>query len=364
MSRFKELLHTGHPFVWKTDYGYVKAFSLADDKIPGVRHVYADSWHSEKTYSEKFAHFGIIIGDAVYDAYHTIKDICSEQGFMLGTLASEAQKLNRMVAESASQIVFDQARQRAVETVARAKEDLRRVKKSESGKGKDYLSIDYAKHDQSISKRVFENLHYDTRDRHSSNGIAYDAFYRGEAVSSNAGSLVKTGVTKRDVMKYLASERCKSVLDELVSAAVAEAVTELRKTGSYIVENLAALIIAEEIHANLVSDTQGEHYLIREICNCVNSEALGNAKTVSVTAEIEGETFTFNIDRSAFRREPSIYECGITPASVRNAIAAQLKKRCERENNWSSGKIYLRDILEITYKKKSVYKKGAKTNGQ
>ena len=362
MLSFKKLLLTGYPFIWKSKLRLVKAFSFTDDEIPSVRHVYADSWYNKKSYSENFSHAGIVIGDTIYDADYSIREICEEEGVRLGALESEQKELKRLVAEGSSKIVFEKAQSKAIEALEFAKNDLNRVKEEERAKGNEYPILDYKKHAPNVSRRILEDLHYVSSDGYYSSGLAYDAFYNGVPLVRDKMCLVKVNVSLRETLKYLASEGCNGVLDELVSKAVAEADVELGKANNYIVDNLAMHLIAEEIYEDLVNNKSGSHNLIREVNNSVNSEALNGAKTVNVTAEIEGETFTFNIERSMFRHEYSISEYGISPPTVRRAIAAQLKKRCERENNWCSGKLYLHDILEITYKKKTVYKKGANIN--
>jgi hypothetical protein len=122
------------------------------------------------------------------------------------------------------------------------------------------------------------------------------------------------------------------------------------------VDGFAQRILAEEYYSELVADTEGEHYLIREVYNAVHSGELNGAKTVNITAEIEGESFTFNLDRGHIRHENRISEYYIMPAAVRREIEVALRKRREKSKEHSAD-LLLSDITEITYKRKVIYKR-------
>ena len=359
MQSLQELLSSGVPFIWKTKFGQKKMFSFPDDHINGVRHIYSDAWRNGEGYSDKFSHSGIVIGNVVYDASYAIEEEVISQGFETKRIAIEHGDLKAAVIEEASKIIYDKALEKAKAVVALAKTDLSRVKEEEAAKGEEYRFIDYSRHDQNISKTALENIHYSSEDGYYSSGIAYQAFYKNIDMPIGNAALVKANVTERDTMWYLAADDKTRIVLELVNKTVVEANSELQKKDSYIIDNLVKFLVAEEIYSNLVNDTAGTHYLIRDIYDKVHGELLADAKTVKVTAEIEGEIFTFTIGKKAFRREYAIDESSIYPMATLQAVKGQLKKRNKRLNKWCSDRIFLSDILEITYKKKIVYKKEA-----
>ena len=321
-------------------------------------HVYTDRWINKNETSKKFEHDGILINDTLYDAGYVLVSDDDEFGLSYGKLEEEGTRFRNLVRIAVTESIIKKAKHLAADALEFARNDLYRVMEDEKAKGNDYTYMDYDLHNPRASKSILENLIYKSSDSYYSFGKAYKAFCNGGFNNElDTSAIIKVTLTDRDTLRYLASENRIEVLNELVEININTANEELIKEKNYIVDKLATMLIAEEFYKELAANTSGGHYLIRDIYNKVHCESLANAKTVNVTAEIEGKTFTFNIERSYFRHEDSISEYGIMPATVRNEIGQQLKKRRER-SGWGKDKIFLEDILEITYKKKLIYKKG------
>ena len=156
MQTFKEQLLSGKPFIWKTKHGQFKLFSISDDYINGVRHIYSDTWHSGKEHHDHFTRSGIAIGSVIYDPGYYFNEECITQGLETKSLLEEQRQLKSSVINKASKIINDKTLERAKATVELAKNDLSRVRGEAATKGEEYRIIDYAKHDSRVSKKTLE----------------------------------------------------------------------------------------------------------------------------------------------------------------------------------------------------------------
>ena len=364
MNTFLEQLKSGKPFIHKSKFGSeARIFGILDDEIPNVYHVYSDNWITKGKHSTKFEHNGIVIGNIIYDAGYTLQRDAEDEEFGLkcSSLEYERNKLQHIIKQSVAESISEKAMSLATEALQLAKSDLHRVKEEEHSKGNNYNYLDYKKHNPKVSKELLQHLIYRLDRSFHSFGKAYQAFFNGKFDSSlNIYNITKADVTKQDTLRYLASGLQPEILNELIHLNIDMAEEEITGENNHSINKLAIMLIAEEFYNDLVADTSGEHYFIREIYNKVHSDSISGAKTVNVTADIEGEIFTFNIVRNAFYYDNHISVHLINPAPIREKISKQLKKKRERLNDWKTDKIHLSDILEISYKKKVLYTKDMK----
>ena len=102
-----------------------------------------------------------------------------------------------------------------------------------------------------------------------------------------------------------------------------------------------------------MADKEGEHYFNKKIYDSVNTDELMEAKTVNITVSINGEMFSFNINRDRIFTDGEISTYEIIPAAIRTQVVFQLKKR--KKDGMGSSSLLFKDIVKITYKKKAIY---------
>ena len=355
-NTFIEHLRSDEKFLWQMkrhgkNHGVMQVISIPD-KISGVRHVYIGRY-----LDKNFEYSGTLIGEIIYKENHTFRTYQECFGVEFGSIDDIQKDIVYRISEQVTQKIYDKAYKLAKKAVAFAKKDIARMKAEPLTQAElRSNSFDYREHEPKANKKIIDNLLYNSS--HLAKGKALKAFYNG-GFNDDKKDLVKVEISERNVLMYLAltEKKREKLLNTFVAAITTRTKQQLDSGKSYLIEMLAVEIIAKEYYKKLLADKDGEHYLIKEIYDKVWSDDLLNAKTVNITVAVEGEVFTFNIERNQIRHENDISMCYVMPATIREQIKQQLRKRCERTGEWQSNKLLLSDILEITYKKKSIYKK-------
>ena len=336
----------------------LRVFGLPDEEISGVIHIYAELWAKPNEYHREFKPSGILAGNTVYDAssYSLTKWNNYDSRIKDGSLEDERKKLAAIVSEKATKQIFSIVHGFAVKEIAIAETDVVRMKAEHANLNDDNRHFDYRQHSPQAIDGIIREIVYPSDKAHY-------AFYENKPIDPTKTVLVNAGITTRDTLRYLANSDPDSVLQGFVDGEVATAKKALAnymhsEYGQSLISSLAEEIIKKRNYDKLVADTTGEHNLIREIYSSVHCEALNGAKTVNVTVNIDGTVFTFNIERCHIRHDRTISDYYINPAKVREELKLKLKERAIKENGRSyPGDVRYSDILEITYKKKAVYKK-------
>ena len=349
-------IKTGKPFLWEHDKSHTRIFSIPDDLIKGVRHVYLAILATPDSHSSKFNHAGFLIGSTIYNACYNLTNITKHLGLSYALLNEVQAELSVKVTEQVSAALYTLASKLAPKAINSARMDIARMQ-GEAQCDECLRSHNFHKYKPLASASIIQNLLSEPDSSHDAYGKAYKAFYNYGLADIAKTILVNIEVTEREALAYLAARSQDKAYEKLIKGKIKTHKSDIVKENNKIVDTMAERIIVEEFYNKLVAETDGSHYLIRDIYNKVRGDELADAKTVNVIVEVEGERFSFKLPRTSFNRERIIHTYDIDPRTTRKDVNSRLRARGEHME-WPYDYLLVDDIVEVTYKKKIVYKKG------
>ena len=364
MKTFIEKLKTEMVFLWELPNETIRVLSVPDENINGVWRIYIEKKIIKGEYKSDLKYGGILLNDIIWDADYILSFYKTKLGIIVDNLDGIKNKIDAEVDIIANRNIYIKTLPHAKEAVAFAKIDINRMKDEPKTEiEQKYNSFYYTEHNPKANISIIDNLIFDsTGDNYYAKGLAYKAFYKG-GFDNTELCLVKSDVSTNEVLQYLAEDEKSrfAVIEIFANNLINATVQKLSEPNNNIINNLAKHLITEEFYKELTADKNGEHYLIKEIYDKTHNGDMAKKKSINITVIIEGEVITFNIDKESISYENEIAEHQIRPVLAREQIQNLLKKRCARLG-YKYKKIFLSDILEITYLKKTIYKKDNLSN--
>jgi len=360
MKTFIEKLKTETIFLLECPSETIRVLSVPDEIISGVWHIYIEKKATKGKYGRELNYCGALINDTIWDAAINLSAYKERLGFNVDYLHRVKEQIDAEVSKKATRHILTAASSLAEKEIALAKSDIKRMKtEPRTEYEQKYDKFMYYEHKPQANEDIIKNICSDSFDKYYSKGRAYQAFYNG-VFDKLEFCLVTSSISDSEALEYLTKDEQErpAVIDRFAGNLIKKAEQELGESNNTIVNKLARHLIAEEFYDELTADKQGEHYLIKEIYDKTHGVEMSGAKTVNMTVDIDGEVFTLNIDKDYIKHENIISALQILPAATREQMKKQLRKRYERLG-FKYNEIFLKDILEITYKKKTLYKKDA-----
>jgi hypothetical protein len=364
MKTFIEKLKTEMVFLWELPYETIRVLSVPDEIINGVWRIYIEKKIIKGEYKSDLKYSGILLNDTIWDAEYILSLYKTRFGITVDNLDLIKKQIDAEVGIIANRSIYIKTLSLAQEAIAFAKMDIDRMEdEPRTETEQKYNDFYYTEHNPKANIFIIDNLISDrTGDNYYSKGLAYKAFYKS-GFDNTELCLVKSDVSTNEVLQYLAEDEQSrpAIIEIFANNLINETAQKLSEPDNNIINNLAKHLIAEEFYKELIADENGEHNLIKEIYDKTHKDDMATKKSINITVIIEGEVITFNIDKESISHENEIAEHQIRPVLVREQIQNLLKKRCARLG-YKYKKIFLTDILEITYMKKTIYKKDILSN--